>query len=41
MLSLLADFMLAVRTYKAVNRPLSVAFRIARDRRRHLPAWGR
>jgi hypothetical protein len=41
MLNLFADFMLAIRTHKAVNRPLGVAFRIARDRRRRTPAWGR
>lgn len=41
MLSLLADVMVAVRMRKAENRSLAVAFRIARDRRRRTPAWGR
>lgn len=41
MLSLLTDVMLAVRMRKFENRPLGVAFRIARDRRRRTPAWGR
>jgi hypothetical protein len=39
MLNFLSDVMLAVRLHKAEHRPLTVSFRIARDRRRHMPAW--
>jgi hypothetical protein len=40
MVSFLSDLVLAVRMCKAENRSLSVSFRIARDRRRRMPAWG-